>query len=73
MKKTLVIFLINLMIGSIAIADTERKEVKDCFESVNRATFAFGKGKQFVRASQYGRARDTLRGQQADLSAFPAG
>ena len=41
MKKILVIFLINLMIGGIAIADTERKEVKDCFESVNRATFAF--------------------------------
>ena len=44
MKKILVIFLINLMIGGFAIADTETKEVKDCFEGLNRATFAFNQG-----------------------------
>ena len=44
MKKILVIFLINLMIGGFAIADTETKEVKDCFESLNRATFALNQG-----------------------------
>jgi len=32
------------MIGGIAIADTETKEVKDCFERVNRATFALNQG-----------------------------
>ncbi len=31
----------NLIIGGFAIADTENKEVKDCFEGLNRATFAF--------------------------------
>ena len=31
----------NLMIGGFAIADTENKEVKDCFEALNRTTFAF--------------------------------
>ncbi len=44
MKKILVIILMNLMIGGIAIAGTETKEVKDCFEGVNRATFAFNQG-----------------------------
>ena len=34
----------NLMVGGIAIADTETKEVKDCFEGLNRATFAFNQG-----------------------------
>ena len=34
----------NLMIGGFAIADTENKEVKDCFEGLNRATFAFNQG-----------------------------
>ena len=32
------------MIGGIAIADTETKEVKDCFEGLNRATFALNQG-----------------------------
>ena len=40
MKKLLIIFLMNLMIGGVAIAGTETKEVKDCFEGLNRATFA---------------------------------
>ena len=44
MKKILIIFLMNLMIGGFAIADTENKEVKDCFEGLNRATFAFNQG-----------------------------
>ena len=34
----------NLIISGFAMADTENKEVKDCFESVNRATFAFNQG-----------------------------
>ena len=34
----------NLMIGGFAIADTENIEVKDCFEGLNRATFAFNQG-----------------------------
>ena len=34
----------NLMIGGFAIAETENKEVKDCFEGLNRATFAFNQG-----------------------------
>ena len=34
----------NLMIGSFAIADADNKEVKDCFEGLNRATFAFNQG-----------------------------
>ena len=34
----------NLMIGGFAIADTENKEVKDCFEGLNRTTFAFNQG-----------------------------
>ena len=34
----------NLMVGGIAIADTETKEVKDCVEGLNRATFAFNQG-----------------------------
>ena len=34
----------NLMISGFAIADTEDKEVKDCFEGLNRATFAFNQG-----------------------------
>ena len=33
----------NLMIGGFAIADNN-KEVKDCFEGLNRATFAFNQG-----------------------------
>tara|TARA_B100002051_G_scaffold246554_1_gene254861 strand:+ start:900 stop:1661 length:762 start_codon:yes stop_codon:yes gene_type:complete len=41
MKKIVIIFLMNLIIGGFAIADTENKEVKDCFEGLNRATFAF--------------------------------
>ena len=32
------------MIGGIALADTESKEVKDCFEGLNRATFALNQG-----------------------------
>ncbi len=44
MKKILIVFLMNLMIGGFAIADTENKEVKDCFEGLNRATFAFNQG-----------------------------
>ena len=31
----------NLMISGFAMADTENKEVKDCFEGLNRATFSF--------------------------------
>ena len=34
----------NLMIGGFAIANTNNKEVKDCFEGLNRATFAFNQG-----------------------------
>ena len=34
----------NLMVGGFAIADTNNKEVKDCFEGLNRATFAFNQG-----------------------------
>ena len=34
----------NLMISGFAIADSEDKEVKDCFEGLNRATFAFNQG-----------------------------
>ena len=34
----------NLMISGFAIADTDNKEVKDCFEGLNRATFAFNQG-----------------------------
>ena len=34
----------NLMINGLAIADAENKEVKDCFEGLNRATFAFNQG-----------------------------
>ena len=34
----------NLMISGFAIADTDDKEVKDCFEGLNRATFAFNQG-----------------------------
>ena len=41
MKKILIVFLMNLMISGFAIADTDDKEVKDCFEGLNRATFAF--------------------------------
>ncbi len=44
MKKILIAFLMNLIISSFAIADTENKEVKDCFEGVNRATFSFNQG-----------------------------
>ena len=44
MKRLLVIILMNLMIGGIALADTESKEVKDCFEGLNRATFALNQG-----------------------------
>jgi len=44
MKKILIVFLMNLMISGFAIADTEDKEVKDCFEGLNRATFAFNQG-----------------------------
>ena len=44
MKKILIVFLMNLMISSFAIADTDDKEVKDCFEGLNRATFAFNQG-----------------------------
>ena len=44
MKKILIVFLMNLMIGGFAIAETENKEVKDCFEGLNRATFAFNQG-----------------------------
>ena len=34
----------NLIISGSAIADTDNKEVKDCFEGLNRATFAFNQG-----------------------------
>ena len=34
----------NLMIGGFAIANADNKEVKDCFEGLNRATFAFNQG-----------------------------
>ena len=34
----------NLMISGFAIADTDDKEVKVCFEGLNRATFAFNQG-----------------------------
>ena len=34
----------NLMVSGFAIADTDNKEVKDCFEGLNRATFAFNQG-----------------------------
>ena len=44
MKKILIVFLMNLMISGFAIADTDNKEVKDCFEGLNRATFAFNQG-----------------------------
>ena len=44
MKKILVAFLLNLIIGGFAIADTETEEVKDCFEGLNRATFKFNQG-----------------------------
>ena len=44
MKKILIVFLVNLMISGFAIADTDDKEVKDCFEGLNRATFAFNQG-----------------------------
>ena len=44
MKKILIVFLVNLMISGFAVADTENKEVKDCFEGLNRATFAFNQG-----------------------------
>ena len=50
MKKTLITSLISLMLATIVSADTDGEnslskknsaEVKDCFESVNRATFKF--------------------------------
>ena len=44
MKKILIVFLMNLMISGFAIADTDDKEVKDCFEGLNRATFKFNQG-----------------------------
>jgi len=44
MKKILIVFLMNLMVSGFAIADTDNKEVKDCFEGLNRATFAFNQG-----------------------------
>ena len=44
MKKILIVFLVNLMISGFAVAGTENKEVKDCFEGLNRATFAFNQG-----------------------------
>ena len=44
MKKILTAFLMNLIISGFAIADTGDKEVKDCFEGINRATFAFNQG-----------------------------
>jgi len=34
----------NLMINGFGVADAETKEVKDCFEGLNRATFAFNQG-----------------------------
>ena len=34
----------NLMISSFATAGAENEEVKDCFEGLNRATFAFNQG-----------------------------
>ena len=44
MKKILIVFLMKLIISGSAIADTDNKEVKDCFEGLNRATFAFNQG-----------------------------
>ncbi len=34
----------NLMIAAPAMSDSETAEVKDCFEGLNRATFAFNQG-----------------------------
>ena len=44
MKKIFVIILMNLMIAAPAMSDSETAEVKDCFEGLNRATFAFNQG-----------------------------
>ena len=52
MKKIIVIFLINLMLVGSAVAGTDGEnslskksgKVVDCFEGVNRATFAFNQG-----------------------------
>ena len=44
MKKILIVFLMNVIISGFAMANAENKEVNDCFESVNRATFAFNQG-----------------------------
>tara|TARA_B100001029_G_scaffold165050_1_gene156415 strand:- start:985 stop:1743 length:759 start_codon:yes stop_codon:yes gene_type:complete len=44
MRKIFVIFLMNLMIAAPAMSDSETAEVKDCFEGLNRATFAFNQG-----------------------------
>ena len=52
MKKILITSLISLMLASIANADTDgvnnlskkSKPVKDCFESLNRATFSLNQG-----------------------------
>ena len=44
MKKILLVFIINFLLCFGVNAETEKKEVKDCFEGVNRATFAFNQG-----------------------------
>jgi len=44
MKKILIVFLMNFMISGFATAGTDNEEVKDCFEGLNRATFAFNQG-----------------------------
>ena len=53
MKKILLTSLIGLMLASVAIADTDGEkslskkntgQVKDCFEGLNRATFALNQG-----------------------------
>ncbi len=44
MKKILLVFIISFLLCFGVNAETEKKEVKDCFEGVNRATFAFNQG-----------------------------
>ena len=53
MKKILITSLISLMLATVAIADTDGEkslskkntgQVKDCFEGLNRATFALNQG-----------------------------
>ena len=41
-KIILSVYLIQFMV--VSISQAEEKEVKDCFEGLNRATFAFNQG-----------------------------